>query len=108
MPKCCAWTPASCPRGRGVILKTCEILVEQFGKDRPVVDLSTVNLEQLRASLARTWGTHALSGEVQRVRTIRRRRWRPPDGIQALRLVRQGAGGADRESPRTLGDPPGQ
>jgi integrase len=48
---------------------TCKSLVEAFGKGRLVDDLAAEDFQALRARLARRLGPHALSREVQQIRT---------------------------------------
>ena len=48
---------------------TCKTLVDSFGKNRLVIDLAADDFQSLRASFAKRWGVHRVSGEVQRVRT---------------------------------------
>ena len=49
---------------------TCKAVVGAFGKNRPVDGLSASDFQALRVSLAKRLGPHALSREVQGVRTI--------------------------------------
>jgi len=51
-------------------LATAKILVDSFGGDRLVDDLAANDFQALRASFAKRWGVHRVSGEVQRVRTV--------------------------------------
>jgi integrase len=48
----------------------CELLVETFGRLRPVVDLGAEDFEGLRAKLAKTLGPVRLGNEIQRVRSV--------------------------------------
>ena len=54
---------------------TCETLVEIIGRDRRISDLATIDFEKLRAILAKTRGAYALSGVIQRVRTLFKYAW---------------------------------
>jgi integrase len=54
---------------------TFERLVEIIGKDRFVTDLASDDFEKLRGELAKGRGAHALSGEVQRIRTLFKYAW---------------------------------
>src|SRR5262249_3722252 len=49
---------------------TCELLVSQFGKDRPIDDLRADDCEALRADLAKRHGPVCLGNQVQRVRSV--------------------------------------
>jgi integrase len=49
---------------------TCKFVVEAFGKRRLVDDLAADDFQALRAKLAKLYGVHKLSKEVQIVRTI--------------------------------------
>ncbi|HEY1602283.1 MAG TPA: tyrosine-type recombinase/integrase [Pirellulales bacterium] len=49
-------------------LKTCEVVVERFGRGRIVVDLQPDDFESLRKALARVNGPVRLGNEIQRVR----------------------------------------
>jgi integrase len=49
---------------------TCKTLSEAFGKDQLVDDLVAEDFQALRARLAKQLGPHALSREVQQVRTM--------------------------------------
>jgi integrase len=49
---------------------TGKTVIEAFGRNRLVDDLTTEDFEALRASLARRLGVHGLSREVQQVRTL--------------------------------------
>ena len=49
---------------------TCEHLVDQFGKDKPVEVLHADDFEALRVTLAKKRGPVAMANEIQRVRTI--------------------------------------
>jgi len=48
----------------------CERIVEAFGRARLVEDLAAEDFEQLRRSMAKTWGVVRLGNEIQRVRSI--------------------------------------
>lgn len=50
-------------------------LIGALGKTRPVESLTAEDFERLRAKLARGRGTHALAGEVQRIRTLFKYAW---------------------------------
>ena len=50
--------------------KTCQQVVDAFGRTRPVERLSALDFEVLRASIARTRRAVALGNEVQRVRGL--------------------------------------
>jgi integrase len=50
--------------------KTCERLINEFGRARLVSDLASDDFERLRALLSKTLGPVALGNEVQRVRTV--------------------------------------
>jgi len=63
------------PRTWGHHYTTSENLITAFGKDRLVADLVAEDFEKFRANLAKTRGAHALSGEVQRVRTLFKFAW---------------------------------
>lgn len=54
---------------------TFEKLVAFFGKDRLVEDLAAEDFMKLRSDFAARCGAHALSGEVQRVRTLFKYAW---------------------------------
>jgi integrase len=49
---------------------TCNTVVTEFGKNRPVDDLRVTDFEKLRATLAKRLGVHGLSREVQQVRSL--------------------------------------
>ena len=49
---------------------TCKAVLDAFGKDRPVDDLTAIDFQLLRARFAKRYGPHALSREVQQVRTL--------------------------------------
>jgi hypothetical protein len=49
---------------------TCKGVVKAFGKNRLVLDLAATDFQSLRAMLAKRLGPHALSREVQGVRTL--------------------------------------
>jgi integrase len=49
---------------------TCERLIEAFGRERPVLDLSPADFEGLRGSFSKTLGVVALGNAVQRVRSV--------------------------------------
>jgi len=51
-------------------LKSCERLIEAFGKQRLVEDLGPDDFERLRASLAENWGPVTLGNEIQRMRVV--------------------------------------
>ena len=51
-------------------LATAKLLVDAFGGERLVDDLAADDFQSLRASFAKRWGVHRVSGEVQRVRTV--------------------------------------
>ncbi len=63
------------PRTWSLYYTTCENLVETFGKTRLTLDLSSEDFEKLRGALAKTRGAHALSGEIQRARTLFKYAW---------------------------------
>ncbi len=50
--------------------KTCDRLIEMFGSNRVVDDLTPEDFEKLRAAVAKSWGPYRLGDEVQRTRTI--------------------------------------
>ena len=52
------------------LFTACQLLVDHFGKTRPVDDLASDDFESLRASLAKTRAAWALGGVVQKVRSI--------------------------------------
>jgi integrase len=49
---------------------TCARLVKAFGRERPIDDLIADDFQRLRAQIAKKWGVHRLSNEIQRVRSI--------------------------------------
>lgn len=49
---------------------TCKLVVESFGKNRLIDDLAADDFQALRLKLARRLGPHALSREVQGIRTL--------------------------------------
>ncbi len=49
---------------------TCELLVSTFGRDRAVTDLRPEDFADLRAKLARKWGSITLGNAIQRVRSV--------------------------------------
>lgn len=49
---------------------TCKFVVESLGKTRLVNDLAADDFQSLRATLAKRFGPHALSREVQQIRTL--------------------------------------
>jgi integrase len=49
---------------------TCERILTQFGKLRPLDSLTPHDFETLRAALGRTWGPVAVGNEVNRVRIV--------------------------------------
>ena len=49
---------------------TCERLIEHFGRDRRVDDLSPNDFEQFRSSLANRFGTVTLKNEINRCRIV--------------------------------------
>jgi integrase len=51
-------------------LTTAKLLIDAFGPNRLVDDLTAADFQSLRASFAKRWGPHRLGGEVQRVRTV--------------------------------------
>lgn len=50
--------------------RTCAVVVSAFGKRRLVVDLAADDFGSLRAALAKKYGVHRLSNEIQRTRTL--------------------------------------
>jgi integrase len=50
--------------------KTCERVVEQFGRTTAVDYLTPADFDKLRASIAKNWGPVAVGNEVQRVRVL--------------------------------------
>jgi integrase len=54
---------------------TCERLVDRLGKGRAVDTLNGPDFEQLRATIAKTFGPVALGNEIQRVRTVMKFAW---------------------------------
>jgi integrase len=50
--------------------RTCDDMVQHFGKTRPVDDLRPADFSGLRAALAKKLGPTALGNAVQRVRTV--------------------------------------
>ena len=46
-----------------------DLIVATFGKTRRVDDLTANDFEALRDRMARQWGPHRLSGNIQRIRT---------------------------------------
>ena len=51
-------------------VRTCDRLVEAFGKNRSVDDLHSDDFEELRTRMAQTLGPVALGNEIQRVRSV--------------------------------------
>jgi integrase len=49
---------------------TCERLVSEFGRERPVDDLAADDFEALRGTLGKTRGPVSLGNEIQRVRSV--------------------------------------
>ena len=49
---------------------TCKAVLDAFGKDRPVDDLTAADFQALRARFAKKYGPHTLSRKVQQVRTL--------------------------------------
>jgi integrase len=49
---------------------TCSLVVKAFGKTRLVDDLAAEDFQALRAKLAKRLGPHALSRDVQQIRTL--------------------------------------
>jgi integrase len=77
---------------------TCELLVNTFGRDRPVTDLRTEDFAALRATLAKQWGPVTLGNAIQRIRPV----FRYADDAGLIdRPVRFGPGFA-RPSKKTL------
>jgi len=54
---------------------TCKDLVDVFGKNRPIADLTTVDFEELRTSYAKRFGPVALGIAIQRTRTVFKFAW---------------------------------
>lgn len=54
---------------------TCENLLKIFKKTRPVAELSGVDFERLRSSVAKRRGPVSLGNEIQRVRTLFKFAW---------------------------------
>jgi integrase len=50
--------------------RTCEVLVDHFGKDRRVDDLGPKDFESFRAKLAKRLGVVSLKNEITRCRTV--------------------------------------
>jgi integrase len=50
--------------------KTCEYLVKQLGRNRPVDDLAADDFQALRTAMASVWGPVALGNEIQYVRSV--------------------------------------
>jgi len=57
-------------RSFGDYLRTCELLVEHFGRDRRVDDLGPEEFRKLRNSMAKHWGAVTLRNEVNRCRVV--------------------------------------
>jgi integrase len=57
-------------RSRDSYFATCNRIVAQFGKSRPVTDLASDDFEALRKSIAKKWGPVALGNEIQRIRMV--------------------------------------
>ena len=49
---------------------TCKVVVETFGKTRLVDDLRPEDFQELRSTLAATWGPVGLANEIQTVRSL--------------------------------------
>lgn len=58
------------PRTFDEYFATCNMIVDAFGKTRLVDDLASDDFSALRASLAKRYGVHRLSNEIQRTRTL--------------------------------------
>jgi len=58
------------PRTFGELLGTCEMVVATFGSERLVDDLSADDFENLRVILAKRYGVHRLTNEIQRTRSL--------------------------------------
>jgi integrase len=50
--------------------RTCELMVEFFGRDRAVESITTGDLAEYRASLAKTRGLYALGNEISKARVV--------------------------------------
>lgn len=55
--------------------RTTDKLIEQFGKDRLVDDLTAEDFGILRAEIAKTWGPVRLANEITRVRSVFKFAW---------------------------------
>lgn len=58
------------PRTFDRYFATCTMLINSFGKDRPVDDLVADDFQNLRAAMAKRWGPVALGNEIQNVRCV--------------------------------------
>jgi integrase len=52
------------------LYRVCELVIDQFGKNRLVEDLAAEDFEALRASLAKTRAAWALGGVIAKVRSV--------------------------------------
>ncbi len=50
--------------------QTTDMLIEAFGKDRPVDDLAADDFEELRAKMAERWGPVRLGNAITRVKSV--------------------------------------
>lgn len=50
--------------------QSCERLIQEFGKTRPLVDLGPDDFLALRESFAKKWGPNTIGNEIQRTRTL--------------------------------------
>lgn len=58
------------PRTFDRLFKTCEFMVEAFGRNRLAEDLRPEDFIELRATMARRWGPVALGNEIQSIRGV--------------------------------------
>ena len=58
------------PRSWSDYYYSLDALLERLGKTRRVVDLTPLDFEKLRASIAKTRGPVSLGNEIQRIRTL--------------------------------------
>lgn len=67
------------PRTWQDLFAVCKILVESFGRDRPVLDLRPEDFGRLRAALASKWGAVRLGVEIGRMKSVFR--WASLQGL---------------------------
>ncbi len=58
------------PRSFEDYFQACELLIQHFGKDRPVDDLRPDDFARLRSSMAKRWGPVRLKNTITRVRMV--------------------------------------